>query len=136
MEQKNRAVAGRFAESLVGQMLQRSGADFYHEQLSPVGVADFLVQSGDAILAIKVKYLDDPTTVESVYGEWLSGVPDVAEATKEDPYPVHLVIVTGNGDKVFTDKTTAALLEPDQRTSLFILDRDAAAPARIAARAI
>lgn len=142
MEQKRSAVAGRFAANLVGQMLQRSGADFYQAQSSSGSATDFLVRRGDDVLAIEVKYTDDLKNVPSVWEHWLNAVADAAsdapvdvsrstaaaKTVKRNAPSAHLVIVTDNGDTVFTDAVMAPLLATDQRTSLSILDRDAAIP--------
>ena len=114
MEQKNQAVATHFAEYLVGSMLQRSGADFLHAQPAQGGAADFLVRNGDLDIPIEVKYTADSQNVSEIWKEWLSRTDDEFSSP-------HLVIVTGAGETVFTDATTARFLGPDHRTTLAIL---------------
>lgn len=134
MEQKNQAVAGRFAENLVGTMLERSGADFL--QTSPTRPnVDFLVQHGDAQVAIQVKYIAKPENVQRAWNEWLrssdTNTHEIGDHQKpntvsRDQDLPHLVIVTGSGDNIFTDEVAAEFLGTDRRTSLSILKNPAA----------
>lgn len=135
MEYKNQAVAGRFAENLVGTMLERSGADF--QQTSPTRDAnvDFLIRHGGEQVAIHVKYISKPENVQRAWNEWLKSSyanphetpmhqkPKAVDADQDLP---HLVIVTGSGETVFTDEVAAEFLGPDRRTSLSILKPPAA----------
>lgn len=122
MERKSTPVAQRFAENLVGQMLQRGGAVF-HRPSSPDSAADFVVHYGDHLVVLEVKYTDDANNARSIWRDWrraAATAPDNANGG----HPAHLVIVTGTGDTVFADDTTAPLLGPDDRTSLSILHGD------------
>lgn len=110
MNQKNHALATRFAVNLVGAMLQRSAVDFFYGQSTTGDAVDFLVRKGDVPVAIEVKYVADPHAVFATWESWQK------RATN-----AHLVIVTGSGEAVFTDQVTAALLITDQRTALSIL---------------
>ncbi len=135
MKPKVQAVAKRFAEYLVGAMLQRSGAEFLIVETGHAGSADFLVRDGDRYLAIYVRHTTDPKDASKIWEKWLEG-PAVSatgladtQTSKEaadDIYEPHLVIVTGAGEIVFADGATAPFLAPDDRTSLSML-----APSRI-----
>ena len=61
-------------------------------------------------IAIEVKYVANPHEVNALWASW-----------KRRVTSARLVIVTGNGEAVFTDQATASLLRTDQRTSLSIL---------------
>ena len=110
MNQKNHALATRFAVNLVGAMLQRSSVDFFYGQSTKGEAVDFLVQNGTLPISIKVRYVDDPRSVDTVWASWHKPATDT-----------RLVIVTANGNTVLTDSETASMLMPDQQTSLSIL---------------
>jgi hypothetical protein len=116
MEQKKQAIATRFAGYLVGAMLERSGTEFCHMRPESEEPSDFLVSADGRTLAVSVKYSADANDAMSLWNNW-------CELMSRSPtgQPRHLVIVTGTGDKVFTDQTTASLLQPDARTSLAIV---------------
>lgn len=130
MKPKVQAIAKRFAEYLVGAMLQRSCAEFLIMETGHAGSADFLVRDGERYLAIHVKHTTDPKEASKIWEKWLespvlsaTGLADTQtskEAT-DDVYEPHLVIVTGAGEIVFADGATAPFLAPDDRTSLSIL---------------
>lgn len=130
MEQKKQAVATRFAEKLVGSMLQRSGVEFVQTQSAQRGSGDFLVRDGDMVVEIEVKYASDSNKAGEMWEAWLgraatpalvfSEVQKLKEA-KHDVWPARLIIVTDAGEAVFTDAATARLLGTDHRTSLSIL---------------
>ncbi|WP_373988679.1 hypothetical protein [Duganella sp. BuS-21] len=105
MAQKNDAIAMRFARHLVGAMLERAGADFLFNRSRSPNVADLVVRNGELSMGIEIRYLADPHQVVHIT------IP-----------ASHLVIVTGAGEAVFADQTTASLLKVDHRTSLNILD--------------
>jgi hypothetical protein len=121
MEQRNHAVATHFAEYLVGSMLQRSGADFLHIQSAQGKAVDFLVRDGDRHIAIQVKHAADSKNVSDIWKAWLSGSVDATPGANDDFHSIHLVIVTGAGEIVFTDAATARFLRTDSRTSLAML---------------
>jgi hypothetical protein len=135
MDKKNRDdVALRFAESLVAQMLQRSGAEFEHTQGPDTGV-DFVLQADGQVIFIEVKYTEQAAQAETLWKHWAVGagaksigrraLPRVLAGNHGDgPMHPHLVIVTGNGDKVFADAKTAPLLVSDDRTEVSILSAD------------
>lgn len=107
MDNKGReGVTLRFAENLVASMLQRKGTDFCRAP----NACDFMVQKGDDIYALEVKYLDQPAMARSIWHDWRT-----SGAGK------HLVLVTGNGDNVFADPAVAPMLLADYRTKLEVL---------------
>lgn len=110
MNPKNHALATRFAVNLVGAMLQRSAVDFFYGQSTTGDAVDFLVRKNGVPIAIEVKYVANPHEVNALWASWQK------RATS-----ARLVIVTGNGEAVFTDQGTASLLMTDQRTSLSTL---------------
>ena len=116
MEEKIRdGVALRFAENLVGQMLQRSGTEFYPgRQLPSAPECDFVVKQGKDTYPLEVQYLDDAIAAQALWRDWRRSAP----ATTGAKAPAHLVVVTGNGDRVFADPIVMPLLAPDQRTQL------------------
>ncbi|UOD28823.1 hypothetical protein INH39_25785 [Massilia violaceinigra] len=130
MKPKVQAIAKRFAEYLVGAMLQRSGAEFLVVETGHAGSADFLVRDGDRYLAIHVRHTTDPKVASKIWEKWLEGpavsAPGLADTqtskeAADDIYEPHLVIVTGAGEYVFADGATAPFLAPDDRTSLSML---------------
>jgi len=128
MEHKHQAVATRFAENLVGTMLQRSGVEFYAAPDARDTGADFLVRRDGMVLAIEVKYVSDRQAVPELWTRW-SGTGSGQDRTglrhrvagRHDTDTHHLVIVTGAGEHVFTDGETAAVLATDHRTALTIM---------------
>lgn len=126
MEQRNQAVTMRFAENLVGAMLQRSGVDFFQPERAQHTGADFVIRNGDGLVGIEVKYTADRQRVSELWSAWWTSRMAAADSRKRKasmtPAPsLHLVIVSGTGDSVFTDAETAPLLANDQRTALSIL---------------
>ncbi|MGV7211522.1 hypothetical protein ACLB1G_27095 [Oxalobacteraceae bacterium A2-2] len=118
MNSHNPAVPVRFAEYLVGQMLQRRKVNFAQARLSSENHPAFHVQNGDDVAAIEVQYASDPVQAKSMWENWAGAASDV-----------HLVIIAGNGAMVFCDSEIAPLLAPDDRTSLSLLDRQPRAEA-------
>lgn len=132
-------IAHQFAEGLVAQMLQRSGSEFFHVAPARAGRhIDLLVSQGDGLCAIEVRYAEHAEGVEQLWSEWK----DVARAsgmkhssalgrtmkairrqTKTPPSDpdVHLVVVTGTGDRIYAERTIAPLLMPDDRTHISVL---------------
>jgi hypothetical protein len=121
MEPKVQAIAKRFAEYLVGAMLERSGAEFFRGRAGQAGNADFLVRNGDRFIAIHVRHTTDPADAINVWQKWLDNMAGSAIGRTDDFYEPHLVIVTGAGERVFADDAAARLLVPDNRTTLFML---------------
>ncbi|NHZ38057.1 hypothetical protein [Massilia rubra] len=125
MEPKVQAIAKRFAEYVVGAMLDRSGADFICGRPVLAGNADFLVRNGKKLLAIHVRHTTDPKNASKVMAQWRDSMagdaPALAKIQNDDVYEPHLVIVAGAGETVFADDETAPFLAPDKRTALSVL---------------
>lgn len=108
----------RFAQTLVAQMLQRAGATFSRANSSASQPFDFLIQNGAETYAIDVKYAVQANDARDLWQRLSTETK--ATGKKATPH-VHLVLVTGRGDEVFTDATVAPLLQPDRRTSISVL---------------
>lgn len=129
----------RFAEGLVAQMLQRSGSEFFH--LAPSRLrdrVDFLVNKGDEVCGIEVLYAEHTDGIEKLWNKWkgvvrapvskhgpaltLATTASKSRSTEHEAHPdVHLVVVTGRGDRIFAEQAIAPLLAPDVRTHISVL---------------
>ncbi|MRT32070.1 hypothetical protein [Herbaspirillum sp. CAH-3] len=132
-------IAHQFAEGLVAQMLQRSGSEFFHVTPSrSAGHADLLVSHGDGLCGIEVRYEEHAEGIERIWTEWkdvvrTSGIKQRSalartmkairgETKTNQSHPdVHLVIVTGTGDRIYAEQIIAPLLTPDDRSHISIL---------------
>ncbi|EIJ44435.1 hypothetical protein GWL_38740 [Herbaspirillum sp. GW103] len=132
-------IAHQFAEGLVAQMLQRSGNAFFHVTPSCSGEhIDFLVSKGDDLCGIDVRYAEHKDGVEQLWNEWkqyiracrprhgsalgrtIKAIRPGQPTRPADP-EVHLVVVTGRGDRIYAEQTIAPLLTPDVRTHISVL---------------
>lgn len=110
----------RLAEDVVRAMLQRAGARFFHIGHGPADQADALfVQHGSALLALDVRYADQPDDAVTLWHDWMAAHPPTAA-------PLHLVVVSSHGGRIFADRTIAPLLAADPRTTLYVLDTGSA----------
>lgn len=136
---RRQEIAHQFAEGLVAQMLQRSGSEFFHVTPSRPGEhIDLLVSQGDGLCGIEVRYAERSEGVEQLWNEWkdavrasgrkrrsalartMKAIRRGTTANQAEP-DLHLVVVTGTGDRVYTDQNIAPLLTPDDRTHISVL---------------
>lgn len=119
-----RDIGKRFAETLVAQMLQRSGHDFERPAGLPSGASpDLVVYDGERMVMLEVKYFERDTGVREQIVRWKKLYERKEHAsTESNAAERHLVVVTGRGDKVYADKVVAPLLSGDMRTDISIVN--------------